>query len=225
MGPVVFEEILPRLMRRYALEDAKRLATCAQWLRLAPSPRHAAPMKGFEEAYRGAPLPAFGGIVAASTPGQSPLTMWFAAAIFRRRRSHEHCRESQAKPMTGCRRQGVGKRATNGMSALRGRSPRPTTKSFEKPRWRRWAYDETRSGWRSRPLCRDFGGGSPCGSGLVGQPGEMEPQFAERDRSGKISATLVPGRCRDAGSPGQPCATSWQKLAAPQRSRELQQRG
>jgi putative membrane-bound dehydrogenase-like protein len=53
--PMVFEHILPRLMRRYALEGRRQdLLTCAQLLRMAASPRHAAQlMKGFDEAYRG----------------------------------------------------------------------------------------------------------------------------------------------------------------------------
>ncbi|MBI4663856.1 MAG: HEAT repeat domain-containing protein [Verrucomicrobia bacterium] len=53
--PMVFEHILPRLMRRYALEGRRQdLLTCARLLRMAPSPRHSLQlMKGFEEAYRG----------------------------------------------------------------------------------------------------------------------------------------------------------------------------
>lgn len=53
--PLAFEHILPRIMRRYALEGRRQdLLTCAELLRLAPSQRHAGQlMKGFEEAYRG----------------------------------------------------------------------------------------------------------------------------------------------------------------------------
>jgi putative heme-binding domain-containing protein len=53
--PLVFEHILPRVMRRFALEGRQQdLLACAQLLRMAPSPRHADRlMNGFEEAYRG----------------------------------------------------------------------------------------------------------------------------------------------------------------------------
>jgi putative membrane-bound dehydrogenase-like protein len=52
---VVREHILPRLMRRFAVEGRRQdLLVCARLLRAAPSPRHNAQlMKGFEEAYRG----------------------------------------------------------------------------------------------------------------------------------------------------------------------------
>lgn len=53
--PLVQEHILPRLMRRFALEGRRQdLLICAQLLRLAPSPHHAAILvAGFQEAYRG----------------------------------------------------------------------------------------------------------------------------------------------------------------------------
>src|SRR5436190_8677 len=53
--PLVQEHILPRLMRRFAVEGRRQdLLVCAQLLRAAPSPRHTKQlMKGFEEAYRG----------------------------------------------------------------------------------------------------------------------------------------------------------------------------
>lgn len=56
--PMVQEHLLPRLMRRFALEGRRQdLMVCAQLLRLAPTRRHAAfLMKGFEEAYRGREL-------------------------------------------------------------------------------------------------------------------------------------------------------------------------
>lgn len=77
--PLVFQHILPRLMRRYALEGRRQdLLTCAQLLRLAPSPRHAAPLlKGFEEAYRGRSMTALPDELAAAiaAAGQSSLIM------------------------------------------------------------------------------------------------------------------------------------------------------
>ncbi|MBI2949041.1 MAG: dehydrogenase [Verrucomicrobia bacterium] len=75
--PLTFEHILPRLMRRYALEGRRQdLLTCAQLLRLAPSPRHNAQlMKGFEEAYRGRAMAGLPDELAAAidAAGQSPL--------------------------------------------------------------------------------------------------------------------------------------------------------
>jgi hypothetical protein len=49
------EHLLPRLMRRFALEGRRQdLLVCAQLLRMAPTPAHTACLtKGFEEAYRG----------------------------------------------------------------------------------------------------------------------------------------------------------------------------
>jgi len=75
--PMVFEHIVPRLMRRYALEGRRQdLLTCAQLLRLAPAPRHAAQlMKGFEEAYRGRAMAGLPDelVAAIDAIGQSPL--------------------------------------------------------------------------------------------------------------------------------------------------------
>lgn len=52
---LVQEHILPRLMRRFAVEGRRQdLLVCAQLLRTAPGTNHTARlMKGFEEAYRG----------------------------------------------------------------------------------------------------------------------------------------------------------------------------
>jgi putative membrane-bound dehydrogenase-like protein len=52
---LVQEHILPRLMRRFAVEGRRQdLLVCAELLRTAPGPNHTARlMKGFEEAYRG----------------------------------------------------------------------------------------------------------------------------------------------------------------------------
>jgi len=54
-GPLVTEQILPRLARRFAVGGKRQeLLLVAELLHFAPTPRHAAQlMKGFEEAYRG----------------------------------------------------------------------------------------------------------------------------------------------------------------------------
>lgn len=56
--PLVREHLLPRLMRRFAVEGRRPdLLVCAQLLRRAPSAQATAQLlKGFEEAYRGRPL-------------------------------------------------------------------------------------------------------------------------------------------------------------------------
>ncbi len=56
--PMVLEQILPRLARRYAVEGKRQdLLLCAALFERAPSPRHAAPLlKGVEEAFRGRPM-------------------------------------------------------------------------------------------------------------------------------------------------------------------------
>ncbi|MFK5924086.1 MAG: c-type cytochrome [Verrucomicrobiota bacterium] len=56
--PMVKEHILPRVMRRFALQGRRKdLLTCAQLLQLAPQKEYAGLlMKGFEEAYRGRPM-------------------------------------------------------------------------------------------------------------------------------------------------------------------------
>lgn len=56
--PMVKEHILPRVMRRFALQGLRKdLLTCAKLLQLAPGQDQAALlMKGFEEAYRGRPM-------------------------------------------------------------------------------------------------------------------------------------------------------------------------
>ncbi|MEI7650493.1 MAG: PVC-type heme-binding CxxCH protein [Verrucomicrobiota bacterium] len=56
--PLVQQQLLPRLMRRFATEGRRTdLLVCAQLLRLAPTPAHTVfLMKGFEEAYRGREL-------------------------------------------------------------------------------------------------------------------------------------------------------------------------
>ena len=75
--PMAFEQILPRLARRYAVEGRHAdLLRCAELFRLAPSPKHAAQlMKGFEEAFRGRPMTGLPDeLVAAITKsGQAPL--------------------------------------------------------------------------------------------------------------------------------------------------------
>jgi putative membrane-bound dehydrogenase-like protein len=56
--PMVFDHLLPRLARRYAVEGKRQdLLLCAQLFHAAPSPRHAAQLlKGLEEAFRGRPV-------------------------------------------------------------------------------------------------------------------------------------------------------------------------
>ncbi len=56
--PMVEKHILPRVMRRYALQGRRKdLLTCAKLLQLAPGKEQAALlMTGFEEAYRGRPM-------------------------------------------------------------------------------------------------------------------------------------------------------------------------
>jgi len=56
--PMVFEHVLPRLARRYAVEGKRQdLLLCADLFRAAPSPRHAGQLlKGLEEAFRGRPM-------------------------------------------------------------------------------------------------------------------------------------------------------------------------
>ena len=57
-APIVFETILPRVMRRFA-QTGKRadLLSCARLLAAAPTERHAQQLlTGFEEAYRGRPM-------------------------------------------------------------------------------------------------------------------------------------------------------------------------
>lgn len=75
--PMVFEHILPRLARRYAVEGKRAdLLLCAELFRAAPSPRHASRlMLGFEEAFRGRPMTGLPeelvSVIAAT--GQAPL--------------------------------------------------------------------------------------------------------------------------------------------------------
>jgi putative membrane-bound dehydrogenase-like protein len=56
--PMVFDQLLARLARRYAVEGKRQdLLLCAQLFQDAPSPRHAAQLlKGLEEAFRGRPM-------------------------------------------------------------------------------------------------------------------------------------------------------------------------
>ena len=56
--PMVFEHLLPRLARRYAVEGKRQdLLLCAQLFRDAPTARHAGQLlKGVEEAFRGRPM-------------------------------------------------------------------------------------------------------------------------------------------------------------------------
>lgn len=75
--PLVQQHLLPRLMRRFALEGRRQdLLVCAQLLRMAPTPQHTAfLMKGFEEAYRGREMAGLPDelLQAMVASGQSPL--------------------------------------------------------------------------------------------------------------------------------------------------------
>lgn len=75
--PMAQQHLLPRLMRRFALEGRRQdLLVCAQLLHMAPSPRQTEPLvNGFQEAYRGRSM---GGLPdelmqALAASGQSPL--------------------------------------------------------------------------------------------------------------------------------------------------------
>lgn len=75
--PVVLDYILPRIARRYAVEGKRAdLLRCAELIRLAPAPEHAAQLiKGLEEGFRGRPMTGLPEeLVAAITKaGQAPL--------------------------------------------------------------------------------------------------------------------------------------------------------
>ena len=77
--PLVQQHLLPRLMRRFALEGRRQdLIVCAQLLRMAPTPQHTAfLMKGFEEAYRGREMAGLPNelLQAMAASGQSPLIL------------------------------------------------------------------------------------------------------------------------------------------------------
>src|SRR5206468_1231458 len=68
--PMVFEHILPRLMRRFAAEGRRQdLLVCASLLRQAPAPKHAARLlSGFEEAFRGRVLAGLPGELVSALP-------------------------------------------------------------------------------------------------------------------------------------------------------------
>ena len=77
--PLVQEHILPRLMRRFAVEGRRQdLLVCAKLLRAASSPgRSAQLMKGFEEAYRGRAMTGLPDelLSALATTGNAPLVL------------------------------------------------------------------------------------------------------------------------------------------------------
>jgi putative membrane-bound dehydrogenase-like protein len=77
--PLVQEHILPRLMRRFAVEGHRQdLLVCAKLLRTAPSPRDSVQlMKGFEEAYRGRAMTGLPDelLTALATTGRTPLAL------------------------------------------------------------------------------------------------------------------------------------------------------
>ena len=77
--PLVQEHILPRLMRRFAVEGRRMdLLVCAKLLRAASSPGQSAQlMKGFEEAYRGRAMTGLPDelLTALATTGNAPLVL------------------------------------------------------------------------------------------------------------------------------------------------------
>jgi putative heme-binding domain-containing protein len=77
--PLVQQHLLPRMMRRFALEGRRQdLLVCAELLRMAPSAQHATYlMTGFEEAYRGRPMIGLPEelLQAMAASGQSPLIL------------------------------------------------------------------------------------------------------------------------------------------------------
>lgn len=77
--PLVQEHLLPRIMRRFALEGRRvDLVTCAELLRMAPTPAHTKYlMKGFEEAFRGRSMTGLPDelLQALAASGQAPLIM------------------------------------------------------------------------------------------------------------------------------------------------------
>ena len=77
--PLVREHLLPRLMRRFAVEGRRQdLLVCARLLRAAPSTNHTAQlMKGFEEAYRGRAMSGLPDelLSALAATGHAPLVM------------------------------------------------------------------------------------------------------------------------------------------------------
>ena len=77
--PIVLEHLLPRLMKRYAIDGRREgLLTCARLLRQAPGARHVAQlMQGFEEAYRGRSISGLPDelLAAMNDSGHSPLVL------------------------------------------------------------------------------------------------------------------------------------------------------
>lgn len=77
--PLVQQSLLPKLMRRFALDGRRAdLLVCAELLRLAPTPAQAAPLlKGFEEAFRGRSMVGLPDelLQAIAASGQSPLIL------------------------------------------------------------------------------------------------------------------------------------------------------
>ena len=78
-GALVQEHLLPRLMRRFALEGRRQdLLVCARLLKMAPTPAHTVfLMKGFEEAYRGREMAGLPDelLTAMAATGQAPLIL------------------------------------------------------------------------------------------------------------------------------------------------------
>jgi len=77
--PLVYEHLLSRLARRYAVEGKRQdLLLCAQLFQAAPGPRHAARLlKGLEEAFRGRPLTGLPDELLAGMKKSGPLPLSF----------------------------------------------------------------------------------------------------------------------------------------------------
>jgi putative membrane-bound dehydrogenase-like protein len=77
--PMVVDQLLPRLARRYAVEGKRQdLLLCAQLFQAAPSPRHAVQLlKGLEEAFRGRPLTGLPDELLAGIKKSGPLPLVF----------------------------------------------------------------------------------------------------------------------------------------------------
>src|SRR5690606_38698470 len=77
--PVVFEHILPRLARRYAVEGRRQdLMVAAELFKRAPAAKHAARlMTGLEEAFRGRPMTGLPDelVAAIQAAGEAPLAL------------------------------------------------------------------------------------------------------------------------------------------------------
>ncbi len=81
--PMVFDHLLSRLARRYAVEGKRQdLLLCAQLFHAAPSPRHAGQLlKGLEEAFRGRPMTGLPDELLAGLKKAGPLPLIFRVRL------------------------------------------------------------------------------------------------------------------------------------------------